>query len=84
MPADARDTLPPDVESLQPAARFVYRELVDAGHPLDYDDLRDRTGLSDRGVRRAVEELEDVDRATRRPAPSDPRRRVVTIADTLA
>lgn len=49
-------TLPPELADLPVSAKFVYREIQMAG-PLSQAELRARTLLPDRTVRRALDEL---------------------------
>lgn len=50
-------TLPPELADLSVSAKFVYRELQTAG-PCSQAELRARTLLPDRTVRRALDDLE--------------------------
>lgn len=51
-------TLPEPLHDEPPAAKLVYRELDDAGHPISYGDLGDRLALDPATVSRALRLLE--------------------------
>jgi len=62
----------PEVADLSPSAKLVYLVLEDAG-PCSVADLRGRTQLSDRSLRRALDELDDVEVVESRANPRDAR-----------
>lgn len=60
-------TLPPKLANLSISARWIYRELDEAG-PCTQAELRARTFLSARTVRRALEQLQDHGAVDQRPS----------------
>ncbi|WP_435349735.1 ArsR family transcriptional regulator [Haloarchaeobius sp. HRN-SO-5] len=62
----------PTVADLSPAPKLVYLVLAQAG-PCSVSDLRGRTQLADRTIRRALERLRDVGVVETRPHPHDQR-----------
>lgn len=64
-----------DLRSLRPSARLVYIVLEIDGE-LDQGELVDRTFLSSRSVRRAVDDLEDEGLIEERVSAEDARRRL--------
>lgn len=73
-------TLPPVLADLPVSSKFVYRELQDA-QPATQAELRARTLLPDRTVRRALDRLVDEDAVKKTPS-GDGRAPTYTVDDT--
>lgn len=73
-------TLPPGLADLPVSSKFVYRELQ-AAEPATQAELRARTLLPDRTVRRALDRLVDEDVVEKAPS-SDGRAPTYTVDDT--
>lgn len=77
----SQSVFPESVADLQPAARFVFRELRRSDdNRLSHSALRDRTGMSQKTLRRARTDLEEAGVAEGYRHPEDPRRGGVALA----
>lgn len=73
-------TLPPGVEDLSVAARWIYCEIRHDGQ-IGIEDLRRRTGLDVSTIRRRTTDLEERDLIESRWRDDDPRERVFCLRD---
>lgn len=71
--------LPPDVQELPTAARWIYRLLERNGGELSISAIREHTGLTVRGIRKAVVDLEESDLATSHWSTDDARERIIRL-----
>jgi len=63
--------LPDDVRELSTCTRLVYLALEDADHPLTYDEVAERTGVSKRTIRKVMRDLRDLDVVETAPHPTN-------------
>jgi DNA-binding MarR family transcriptional regulator len=75
-------TLPPALTTdASVAARWIYCLLRDNDGRLRVTDLKDRTGLTVRGIRKAVVDLEELGYVESRWSTADARERVIVLVD---